>query len=121
MVPSFLLQPLVENAIRHGVGPRLSGGRVDITATGTPATLSVRVRDDGVGLPAEWNFERDAGVGLRNVAARLEHIYGRPGLLRVVPLAAGGVEVQIDVPREPPAAPGQGRSNNAATCKPFAH
>jgi len=62
----------------------------------------VRVRDDGVGLPPEWNFERDAGVGLRNVAARLEHIYGRPGLLRVVPLAAGGVEVQIDVPREPP-------------------
>jgi two-component system LytT family sensor kinase len=101
-VPSFLLQPLAENAIRHGVGPRLSGGRVDITATGTAATLSVRVRDDGVGLPPEWNFERDAGVGLRNVAARLEHIYGRPGLLRVVPQAAGGVEVQIDVPREPP-------------------
>ena len=83
MVPSFLLQPLVENAIRHGVGPRLSGGRVDITATGTPAQRSsVRVRDDGVGLPADWSFERDAGVGLRNVAARLEHLYGRPGLLR---------------------------------------
>ena len=80
----------------------MSGGRVDITATGTPATLSVRVRDDGVGLPAEWSFERDAGVGLRNVAARLEHIYGRPGLLRVVPVATGGVEVRIDLPREPP-------------------
>ena len=38
--------------------------------------LKIRVRDDGVGLPADWSFERDAGVGLRNVADRLEHIYG---------------------------------------------
>ena len=52
------------------------------------------------------SFERDAGVGLRNVSARLEHLYGRPGLLRVVSLASGGVEIQIDVPREP-AAPGR--------------
>lgn len=103
MVPSFLLQPLVENAIRHGVGPRLSGGRVEIIVTGEPSALIVRVRDDGVGLPPGWSFERDAGVGLRNVAKRLEHLYGRPGLLRVVPLASGGVEIQIDVPREPAA------------------
>jgi two-component system LytT family sensor kinase len=101
MVPSFLLQPLVENAIRHGVGPRLSGGRVEVTATGERSALRIHVRDDGVGLPPEWSFERDAGVGLRNVAARLEHLYGRLGLLRVVPLATGGVEVQIDLPGEP--------------------
>ena len=101
MVPSFLLQPLVENAIRHGVGARLSGGRVEIAATGTPAALVVRVRDDGVGLPPGWSFERDAGVGLRNVAARLEHLYGRPGLLRVSSPASGGVEIQIDMPGVP--------------------
>jgi two-component system LytT family sensor kinase len=104
MVPSFLLQPLVENAIRHGVGPRLSGGRVEVTATGDRSALRIRVRDDGVGLPPEWSFDRDAGVGLRNVAARVEHLYGRPGLLRVIRLAAGGVEVQIDLPGEPTAA-----------------
>ena len=104
MVPSFLLQPLAENAIRHGVGRRLSGGRVEITATGEPSALIIRVRDDGVGLPPEWSFERHAGVGLRNVAARLEHLYG-PGRLRIVTLASGGVEVQIDLPREP-SAPG---------------
>ena len=101
MVPSFLLQPLVENAIRHGVGARLSGGRVEIAATGTPSALVVRVRDDGVGLPPGWSFERDAGVGLRNVAARLEHLYGRPGLLRVSSPASGGVEIQIDMPGLP--------------------
>ena len=106
MVPSFLLQPLAENAIRHGVGRRLSGGHVEITATGTPSALNIRVRDDGVGLPPNWSIERDAGVGLSNVATRLEHLYGRPGLLRVVPLESGGVEVQVDVPREQPSATG---------------
>jgi two-component system, LytTR family, sensor kinase len=100
-VPSFLLQPVVENAIRHGVGPRLAGGRIDVTATGTASALRIRVCDDGVGLPAGWRFARDAGVGLRNVAARLEHLYGTPDLLQVVSRSAGGVEVQIDLPAQP--------------------
>jgi sensor histidine kinase YesM len=103
MVPSFLLQPLVENAIRHGVGRRLSGGHIQVTATGDRSTIRIRVRDDGVGLTAGWSFERDAGVGLRNVASRIEHLYGRTGLMRVVALASGGVEVQINLPRDPPA------------------
>ena len=101
-VPSFLLQPLAENAIRHGVGPRLSGGRVAITATGTPATLSLRVRDDGLGLPAEWRFVAGRRRRSKKCRGPVEHIYGRPELLRVVSLPTGGVEVQIDVPREPP-------------------
>jgi two-component system, LytTR family, sensor kinase len=111
MVPSFLLQPLVENAIRHGVGPRLSGGRIEVTATGNSSAIRIRVRDDGVGLPPGWRFESDAGVGLRNVAARIEHLYGRPGLLRVVSLTSGGVEVQIDLPGEP----ATGRTSSTTT------
>jgi hypothetical protein len=99
MVPSFLLQPLVENAIRHGIGPRLSGGRVEVIATGAADTLILRIRDDGVGLRRDWSFERDAGVGLGNVAARLEHLYGRRGLMQVVSLPSGGVEVRIELPR----------------------
>jgi LytS/YehU family sensor histidine kinase len=98
-VPSFLLQPLVENAIRHGIGPRLSGGRVEVIATGAADTLILRIRDDGVGLRRDWSFERDAGVGLGNVAARLEHLYGRRGLMQVVSLPSGGVEVRIELPR----------------------
>ena len=105
MVPGFLLQPLVENAIRHGVGPRLSGGHVSVTATRDRSTVRIRVRDDGVGLPAAWNFDRDAGIGLRNVSARLEHMYGRPGLVRLEALSSGGVEVQVDLPGGGPAAP----------------
>jgi two-component system, LytTR family, sensor kinase len=105
LVPSFLFQPIVENAIRHGVAPRLSGGNVEVSATRDGSTLNLRVRDNGVGLPAGWHFERDAGVGLRNIASRLEHVYGQPGLLRVQTAAAGGVDVQIDLPLRPVRSP----------------
>ena len=98
MVPSFLLQPLVENAIRHGVAPRLSGGRVEVTAARNGSRLKLRVRDDGVGLPPEWQFARDAGVGLGNAASRLEHLYGQRDLLRIGPASTGGVDVELDLP-----------------------
>jgi LytS/YehU family sensor histidine kinase len=102
LVPAFLLQPIVENAIRHGVGTRLSGGRVEVSVMAEGRALKIRVRDDGVGLPPEWSVERNAGVGLRNVADRLEQLYGTAGLLRVSSNATGGVDVQIDLP-DPPA------------------
>lgn len=97
-IPAFLLQPIVENAIRHGVGTRLSGGNVDVSVSAAGRALHIRVRDDGVGLPCDWNLDRDAGVGLRNVAARLEHLYGVSGLLKVGTGATGGVDVQIELP-----------------------
>jgi two-component system, LytTR family, sensor kinase len=103
MVPAFLLQPIVENAIRHGVGTRLSGGHVEVSITAKGRALSIHVRDDGVGLPPDWSFDRDAGVGLRNVADRLEQMYGTSSLLRITAVATGGVDAQIDLP-EPPAA-----------------
>ncbi len=98
MVPGFLLQPLVENAIRHGVAPRVAGGHVAISAIRNGRTLTLRVRDDGVGLPAGWSLEETPGVGLRNVAARLEHLYGRADLLRITANPLGGVDVVIDLP-----------------------
>jgi signal transduction histidine kinase len=100
-VPSFLLQPIVENAIRHGIAPRLAGGGVEVSATRTGSTLTLRVRDNGVGLPAGWQLPRDGGVGLKNVAARLEHLYGAAATLRIEPAAGGGVDVQIVLPRQP--------------------
>jgi len=97
-VPGFLLQPLVENAIRHGVAPRLSGGHIEVTARRDGSMVKLRVRDDGVGLPPGWQLQQHAGVGLSNVATRLEHLYGQRDLLRIAPVAAGGVDVQLDVP-----------------------
>jgi two-component system, LytTR family, sensor kinase len=101
MVPSFLLQPLVENAIRHGVVPRVSGGHVEVAAVRHESTLHLQIRDNGVGLCAGWDFERNAGIGLRNVASRLEHLYGVAGLLRLTPIQSGGVEVRLDLPLTP--------------------
>jgi two-component system, LytTR family, sensor kinase len=98
MVPSFLLQPLVENAIRHGVSKRLSPGHVEVAAYRDGSLLSLRVRDDGVGLPQGWQFPRDAGIGLRNIASRLEHVYGRSDIFRIVAAIPQGVEAQIDLP-----------------------
>ena len=102
-VPSFLLQPIVENAIRHGIAPRVAGGMVRVTGERRESTLLLRVRDDGVGLPAGWRFEDCAGVGLRNVVSRLDHLYGRSDLLRVESVRSGGVDVQITVPLRMPA------------------
>jgi two-component system LytT family sensor kinase len=99
VVPSFLLQPLVENAIRHGVGPRLSGGRISVTASREGSMLRLRVQDDGQGLRTDWMTRRDAGVGLRNTAARLDQLYPGEHLFRVGAGPSGnGVEVQLDLP-----------------------
>jgi len=97
-VPAFLLQPLVENAIKHGVGPRAAGGRVDVEIRRTGDRLVVRVRDDGVGLPPGWSLDAHAGVGLGNVVGRLEGLYpGRHGF-RVAPAGAGGTLAEVDLP-----------------------
>ena len=99
-VPGFLLQPIVENAIRHGVAPRLSGGRVEVTAKAGAAGTVLRVRDDGVGVPADWSFDTHAGVGLRNAASRLEHLYRRQDLLIVQRRPEGGLDVDITIPSQ---------------------
>src|SRR5439155_21473753 len=79
-VPAFLLQPLVENAIKHGITQRIASGCVDVEVrlaadAAVGEQLRVRVRDDGVGLPPGWRTGNQRGVGLRNVAARLEALY----------------------------------------------
>lgn len=71
-VPHLVLQPLVENAIRHGIAPRSRPGHVTIRARRSGALLEVQVADDGVGLPAQPR----EGLGLRNTRARLQQLYG---------------------------------------------
>jgi LytS/YehU family sensor histidine kinase len=97
-VPSFLFQPLVENAIRHGVAPRLSGGKIEVSATQQGPMLVFSVRDNGLGLPPNWSFDQHAGVGLRNLTARLEALYRRSDVVRVTPIETGGVDVRVQIP-----------------------
>jgi two-component system, LytTR family, sensor kinase len=74
-VPSLLLQPLAENAIRHGVAPHARQGRVAVHASRDRGHLILEVRDSGDGLPPERLSALNRGVGLRNTRARLEHLY----------------------------------------------
>lgn len=96
LVPNLILQPLVENAIQHGIGPRASGGIVEVAAERTLRGLVLTVRDDGVGEPVP--LVRREGVGLANSRARLASLYGDAQQLVAAPRVGGGFEVWILVP-----------------------
>jgi two-component system LytT family sensor kinase len=99
-VPPMLLQPLVENAIRHGLEGRLSGGTVAINAYAAANVLHITVVDDGIGLPGGWRMEACGGLGVRVTRERLEALY--PDLkgesFGIARRSAGGTEVSIRIP-----------------------
>jgi signal transduction histidine kinase len=82
-VPHLVLQPLVENAIRHGVSRRSAAGALHIRARRQGDALELAVKDDGPGLPEGFVLERSPGIGLSNTRARLAQLYGEAGHLRV--------------------------------------
>lgn len=96
-VPTLLLQPLVENAITHGVGPRVGSGEIDLQASVAGDRVTIRVIDNGVGVPAG----AEDGVGLSNSRARIEGLFGAAGQLRVLPMDSRGTEVRIEIPYDP--------------------
>ncbi|HTE47347.1 MAG TPA: histidine kinase [Gemmatimonadaceae bacterium] len=99
-VPRLLLQPLVENAIRHGVARQANGGTLTIVATRAGESLSLSVRDEGTGSPIAANTNGD-GVGLRNTRERLRRLYGTTATLSLeTPRTGGtgGAEAVITLP-----------------------
>ena len=105
MVPTLVLQPLVENAIRHAIAPRASGGRVEVAARRENGTLRLEVRDDGPGLPD--GVAPRQGLGLANTRARLEQLYGTEHRVAFSRAPQGGLVVQLTLPfRQAPTAPG---------------
>jgi len=98
-VPCLFVQPLVENAIRHGISRRASGGTVIVSAQREGDRLDIRVLDDGVGLPAGWTLENSGGVGLSVTRQRVAGLYpeGETGFA-VNRRASGGTEVEISLP-----------------------
>jgi len=97
-VPALILQPLVENAVRHGVSLNPEGGLVRVEAAAHDGKLRLRVRDNGPGLPKSTESDHSAGVGLTNTRARLVALYGDEHLFSIAPAVPHGVEVTIELP-----------------------
>jgi two-component system LytT family sensor kinase len=96
MVPTLLLQPLVENALRHGIARSVNGGTVVVSATRSSDSVCVTVWNDGPSLPGGRIGRR--GVGLRNTEERLDRLYGDAGRLTIANDPRGGVSVKVCAP-----------------------
>jgi len=96
-VPPLLLQPLVENSIKHGLEPKVEGGRIEVRAWREGANLLLSVRDSGVGL-ADRHDNGSGRFGLEQVRRRLAALYGSAASLVLSPAADGGTEARITLP-----------------------
>lgn len=98
LVPSLLLQPLVENAIRHGLSPRAARGRLALHAQREGNFINLSISDDGVGLPENWQAAARHGVGLSNTRERLEKLYAGAHRFVIRNSEGGGVTVELTLP-----------------------
>ena len=98
LVPHFILQPLVENAIEHGIGRRAGSGCIVVDAADAGDKLYLRIADDGGGMPAATS---DEGVGLGNTRHRLRQLYGETHSFTIDRGEGGGTLVTIEIPRRP--------------------
>ncbi len=95
-IPALCLQPLVENAVKHGLAPRASGGRIWITVRRVEEDLQITVEDDGVGVSTA--SVSGSGTGMRNCRERLKLHYGERGRMECAPRAGGGTKVCLTLP-----------------------
>jgi two-component system LytT family sensor kinase len=96
-VPNLLLQPLVENAIKHGIAKRAAGGSVNIAAACQNGSLRLRVYNDGPDSPTDWPATR-TGVGISNLRTRLQILHGEESELQLTHADTGAVEVVVTLP-----------------------
>ena len=95
-VPTLILQPLVENAVRHGIEPQTTGGLVRIVARHEGDSLCLRVHDNG--MPSKPGPKSREGIGLPNTRARLQEMYGNLGRLTLTSASEGGFTVDLEIP-----------------------
>jgi signal transduction histidine kinase len=98
LVPTLILQPLVENAIRHGISRRVQAGRVTVRARRTDDDLVIQVQDDGPGLASDMTPMPGTGVGLRNTRERLEQLYREHHSVDLTEAPGGGTLVTLRIP-----------------------
>jgi two-component system, LytTR family, sensor kinase len=97
-VPLLIVQPLVENAMRHGLAPRVREGSLVVRAARDNGFTRIVVEDTGVGLPPGWRLPGATGTGLRNLSARLAAEFGDTAALDVSPREGGGVRATVTLP-----------------------
>ena len=98
LVPNLILQPLTENALRHGVARSANSGLVGISSAVTDGHLRLTVYDEGAGLPDDWQLKGSVGIGLANTIARLQQLYDDDQQFDIRNRPEGGVEVVILMP-----------------------
>src|SRR5262245_15157955 len=99
VVPSMLLQPLIENSIKHGLSRKIGGGRITIKAALKNGRVSIEVSDDGLGMTEERLGQALAGgIGLSNVNERLRTIYGAASSLKLASAPGRGTTVTVEIP-----------------------
>jgi signal transduction histidine kinase len=114
LVPNFILQPLVENAIQHGVKLRGSGGTVEISARLLETSLSLEVKDNGPGIKQGDPLRSGQGIGLANTRMRLGTIYGSASNLTLTSLDGGGTVARVIIPRRRSRLPSPVNANGVA-------
>ncbi len=97
-VPNMILQPLVENAIKHGLAPRSEGGKIEIGAQRSNGHLQITVSDDGIGVPFNDVDSLPEGVGLSNTRKRLRHLYGERHQFDLQTAKKSGLKVNLTIP-----------------------
>lgn len=99
-VPHLILQPIIENAIQHGIAPKAAHGFIKISAKRSSDTLRIEVKDNGAGITGNATSENKKGVGLRNVRERLAQIYGERHRFEMVNGEDVGLTVSLEIPFE---------------------
>jgi two-component system LytT family sensor kinase len=98
-VPSMLLQPMIENAIKHGLAPRLEGGEIHIRTRRRNGRLFLEIDDNGIGIPPERLREvYDGGIGISNVHERLRLLYGDQFKMNIQSCEGQGTQICIEIP-----------------------
>ena len=96
LVPNMILQPLLENAVRHGIAPRAFGGCITISVNRQNGALMLRIRDNGLGL--QGKAEPGSGIGLTNTYSRLQYLYKDSHRISLTESPGGGVTVDLQIP-----------------------
>ncbi len=109
LVPSLILQPLIENAIKYAITPSEDGGTLRITARVQHGTLAMQLSDTGPGLGNGKNGQKSSGVGLKNTRERLLQLYGEEQAFTLAPNEPTGLTVTINIPYEEEHAQGTDR------------